>query len=183
MKRKIYSLKLFIGLFAAAILLFTGCKTSQQDAALQLAENQAKFEVAVQALNDREFVLEADRINFKRGRVAYVTANTNFVALHGSDATIQMAFNSPYAGPNGIGGITLDGRATSVDMKTDKKGNITFDMTVQGPVISAKVTLQMIKGTNQCTATILPTFSGNRISFTGYLYPESESAVYKGRSI
>lgn len=69
-------------------------------------------------MNDREFVLEAEQITFKYGRFIYVNANTNFVSMHGDKATIQMAFNSPYAGPNGIGGITVDGTASNV-----KNGN------------------------------------------------------------
>lgn len=186
-----------IVLVLSAILLFGSCKTTQTDPALiaakktekkakkaaEEAEQKAWFDLAVQALNDKEFVLEADRIDFKRGRFAYVAANTNFVSVHGNKATVQMAFNSPYAGPNGIGGITVDGTTSNVRMETDKKGNITYSMMVQGTAISANVTLQMVKGTNKCTATVTPNFSSNRISFTGYLYPESESNVFKARSI
>jgi len=167
-----------------AIILFTGCKT--QDPAVkaqQEAEQSAWYEMAVKALNDREFVLEAERITFKYGRFTYVTPNTNFISMHGDRATIQMAFNSPYAGPNGIGGITVDGLASNIKMDTDKKGNITFSMMVQGTGVSANVTFQMAKGTNRCEATINPNFNSNRTTFSGYLYPESESNVFKGRAL
>ena len=56
--------------------------------------------------------------------------STNFVSMDGNRATIQLAFNGTYAGPNGIGGITVEGNASNVEMKTDKKGNITFSMMV-----------------------------------------------------
>ncbi|MCC8096394.1 MAG: DUF4251 domain-containing protein [Tannerellaceae bacterium] len=151
--------------------------------AAQAAYDQALFNQAVAALESREFVLEADRVDFKKGRFAYVNSSTNFVSMHGNRATIQFAFNSPYAGPNGIGGLTVDGTASNVQMKTDSKRNVTFSMMVQGTGVSANVTLRMIKDTNRCTAIVTPNFNSNRTTFTGVLYPESESNVYKGRAL
>ena len=104
-------------------------------------------------------------------------------SVKGEKATIQLAFNTPAAGPNGIGGITVDGTTSGVQMKTDKKGNVMYEMNVQGVAVSARVTFRMAKGTNKCTATVSPNFNSNRISFTGNLYPSSESNVFKGRSI
>ena len=151
--------------------------------AAEEAAGNALFEQAVQALNERDFVLEADRVEFKRGRFAYVNGSTNFVSLNEGKATIQLAFTGAMAGPNGIGGITVDGTVSNVEMKTDKKGNVTFSMNVQGVAVSAAVTFRMAKGTNKCTATVTPNFNSNRMSFTGILYPSSESNVFKGRSI
>ena len=99
--------------------------------AAEEAEANALFEQAVQALKNKDFVLEADRIEFKRGSFVYVTPNTNFVSVKGEKATIQLAFNTPAAGPNGIGGITVDGTTSGVQMKTDKKGNVMYEMNVQ----------------------------------------------------
>ena len=59
--------------------------------------------------------------------------------MKGDRATIQLAFNTAAAGPNGIGGITVDGSASNIEMKTDKKGNVTFSMMVQGVAVSANV--------------------------------------------
>ena len=124
--------------------------------AAEEAEANALFEQAVQALKNKDFVLEADRIEFKRGSFVYVTPNTNFVSVKGEKATIQLAFNTPAAGPNGIGGITVDGTTSGVQMKTDKKGNVMYEMNVQGVAVSARVTFRMAKGTNKCTATVSP---------------------------
>lgn len=185
-----------VSLLLLTVLLFTaGCSTvkTQDQAGRQAdkearkaaeeAEEMALFEQAVQALTDKNFVLEADRVEFKRGRFVYVTPSTNFVSLDGDRATIQLAFNGAFAGPNGIGGITVDGNASNIEMKTDKKGNVTFSMMVQGVAVSANVTFRMTKGSNKCTATVSPNFNSNRISFTGSLYPTEQSNVFKGRSI
>lgn len=171
-------------LFVSIAFVFTGCKT--QDPAVKeakAAEEQLKYMKAVEALNDNEFVLEADRITFRNGRFSYVAPSTNFVSMSGDKATIQLAFNSPYAGPNGIGGVTVDGKASNVKTKTDKKGNITFTMNVFGTGVSATVSFSLISGSNQCTATVTPNFNNRVITFSGYLYPKSESSIFKGRSL
>lgn len=167
------------------LLPFTGCKV-QEDPAKILAEKEEMeflFQNAVQAMKDKDFVLEANSIVFKYGHTAYVNSNTNFVRLSGDKATIQLAFNSPYAGPNGIGGITVDGNASNIKMEEDKKGNISFSMNVIGAGISATVHLTMPNGTNQCTATVNPNFNSNRIVFMGNLYSKEFSNVFKGRAL
>jgi len=182
-------MKKIIFLLVVAMLSFTGCKTQQDPAekaakkAEQDAERIAWAKKAEQALTDRQFVLEADRIDFKYGRFAYVNANTNFISVHDDKATIQMAFNSPYAGPNGIGGITVDGRASNIKMETDKKGNITFSMMVQGVAVSANVNIRLPYGDNKCYATVTPNFNSNRIDFSGNLFAEEDSNVFKGRAL
>ncbi|MGM9758546.1 MAG: DUF4251 domain-containing protein [Parabacteroides sp.] len=147
------------------------------------ALQQALFEAAKGALDQLDFVLEADRVEFKRGQFLYVTSNTNFVSLRDGQATVQLSLNGAVSGPNGLGGITVEGTATNIKTSADKKGNVNFSMTVQGIGISATVTIRLTKGTNQCTATVLPNFNSNRLSFTGYLYPSEQSNVFKGRAL
>lgn len=173
-------------LSAIVLVLFSGCKTVQltpEQASAKEAAQTAQYEGTLQALNDREFVLEADRIDFKRGRFVYVSAYTNFVSVQGDRATIQLAFNSPYAGPNGIGGITVEGSVSDFKTSTDRRGNTNASMMVQGAAVSAMVNIVLIKDSNTCTATVSPNFNSNNISFSGNLYPESESNVFKGRSL
>lgn len=147
------------------------------------ARNSLLFERAEQALRDGQFVLEAERIEFKRGNYVYVTSYTNFVSLENGRAIVQLAFNIPSPGFNGMGGITVDGQASSITMKTDKNGNILYEMHVQGVAISARVYFRLVKGTNKCVATISPNFNSDRISFVGYLYPASDSFVIRGWTI
>lgn len=173
---------------AALTLFFTSCSTltPQEKEAVKAAEEAqslALFEQAVEAIKAKDFVLEADRVDFKRGNFVYVQPSTNFVSLKDNRATVQLAISSRYAGPNGIGGLTVEGLASNINFEQDKKGNITYSMMVQGTGISAQVLIKMIKGSNKCTATVTPNFSSNRISFTGLLYPTEESNVYKGRSL
>lgn len=138
---------------------------------------------AVQAVNDRAFTLEADQVVFKYGNMAYVNSNTNFVSVNGNDAVVQVAFNIPVSGPNGIGGVTVDGTVSDYEMKTDKKGNISISMNVMGTGISARVFISLPKGTNKATVEINPNFNSNRMTLNGVIVPVQKSSVYKGRSL
>ena len=83
-------------------------------------QDSINYAKALHALETLNFVMEADQLVFKRGRTAFVTSATNFVSLSDDKAIVQVApFNG--GGPNGIGGITLEGRASNIRIKTDKK--------------------------------------------------------------
>ena len=147
------------------------------------AISNALFDVAVKALEERKFVLKATEVEFKRGHTSHVNSANNFVMLDGEEASIQFSSNTAILGPNGMGGLTVDGKASHIEMKTDKKGNITFSMSVQGTAVSAKVEFRMSKGNNRCSATILPNFNSNRTTFSGELVPlTNANNVFKGRS-
>lgn len=166
------------------IFLLNSCKA--QDPAVVAAEKARQdllYQSAIEALNNSDFVLEADRITFRRGKSVFVTPTTNFISLDGDKATVQIAFTYRSGGPNGIGGVTVDGRASNVRIQTDKKGNVSFSMMVVGVGISARVTFEMPNGSNFCSATVAPNFNSNRTTFTGYLYPREESNVFKGRAL
>lgn len=141
-----------------------------------------KFVDAVKALEKLDFVLEADVLQFKRGNTAFVDATTNFISLQDEHATVQVA---PFygGGPNGVGGITLDGRASNIKMETDKRGNVTFTMNVTGTSLSATITISVTKGSNQASATVYPSFHSNNVTLNGELLPSEKSNVFKGQSI
>lgn len=139
----------------------------------------ALFAQAMAAIENRHFVLKAEEVQFKRGQIAHVSSTTNFVLLDGDEASIQLALNTALAGPNGIGGVTVEGKASDIEVKTDKKGNVHFEMSVLGHGISARLMFTMTKGSNKCSATVSPNFRSNRIEFTGTLVP-GDSGVFKG---
>lgn len=59
---------------------------------------------------------------FKYGQIAYVNPNTNFVSVNKNDAVVQVAFNVPFSGPNGIGGVTVQGSVSGYMVNTVYKG-------------------------------------------------------------
>lgn len=138
---------------------------------------------AEKAITDKHFVLEADKVEFKRGETVFVNSNTNFVSVADDKSVVQVSFNVLVSGPNGIGGITLDGNISNYKQKQDKKGNISISMNVMGAGISAVVNIVKYAGSNKASVTISPNFNSNRITLSGYIVPYYKSRVFKGNSI
>ena len=151
--------------------------------AREKAENERNYAIAVQALKEGKFVLEADQLVFKRGRSAFVSSTTNFVLMDGEHASVQIAANNALAGPNGIGGITVDGSRKEMKITTDKKGNVNCSFSVQGIGISAQVYITLTNGGNNASARISPNFNSNNLTLNGVLFPLSQSNGYKGRAL
>ena len=151
--------------------------------AREKSENERNYAIAVQALKEGKFVLEADQLVFKRGRSAFVSSTTNFVLMDGEHASVQIAANNALAGPNGIGGITVDGSRKEMKITTDKKGNVNCSFSVQGIGISAQVYITLTNGGNNASARISPNFNSNTLTLNGVLVPLSQSNVYKGRAL
>ena len=151
--------------------------------AREKAENERNYAIAVQALKEGKFVLEADQLVFKRGRSAFVSSTTNFVLMDGEHASVQIAANNALAGPNGIGGITVDGSRKEMKITTDKKGNVNCSFSVQGIGISAQVYITLTNGGNNASARISPNFNSNTLTLNGVLVPLSQSNVYIGRAL
>lgn len=152
----------------------------QERLAKDAVMGQEEFNAALQAINNQEFVLEANTVQPMNGQVFYVNSNTNFVSLNNGNAMVQIASNSPYPGPNGLGGITVQGSASNVQVKQDDKGNVYLNMNVQGVFISATVSLMLTNGTNNATVTVDPNFSGRNLRMTGTLLPYSQSNIFQG---
>lgn len=114
------------------------------------------------------------------GQVYYVNSNTNFVSLNDGQAMVQIASNSPYPGPNGLGGVTVQGSASNIQTKQDKNGNVYLSMSVQGVFISATVNLVLMNGSNKATVTVDPNFSGRDLTMTGTLVSYAQSNIFQG---
>ena len=146
---------------------------------IEAIQDSLSYSSAVEALNNADFVASADYLILKRGRAVVVSPITNFVSLSGDKAVVQ---NTPYnnsPGMNGIGGITLEGRASNIKMETDKKGNVFYSMNVLGAGISALVEISLNNGSNRVSVDITQNTRSGRITLRGYLVPSEESDVYK----
>ena len=155
--------------------------TKEQKKQIEAIRDSIHYAQAIQSLETLEFVMEADQLVFKRGHTAFVTSTTNFISVSDDKAVVQIA---PFygGGPNGVGGITLEGKASNIRIKTDKKGNTFFTMNVMGTGLSASIEIQLYKGSNKASVTINPNFHSNRITLNGVLLPTEYSSVYKGRA-
>jgi hypothetical protein len=158
-----------------------GKLTKKQRKQLKAMMDSINFARAAAAMDNMDFVLRADRLLFKYGHTAYVNSVTNFISVSGDYATVQVA---PFygGGPNGVGGITLDGRVSNVKYETRKNGNWSLSMSVMGSIISATLNIELYAGGNNAEVTITSNFRSNKITLTGTLTPPDDTYIYKGTS-
>lgn len=155
----------------------------KEQQALQNKIDSALWSEALTAVQDTAFTLEADRVVFKYGQIAYVNSNTNFIAVDKNNAIVQVAFNIPVSGPNGIGGVTVQGQLSGYKIETDKKGTTYIKMNVMGTGISAQIWITMYKGTHEASVDILPNFNSQRLTLNGVILPSAKSNVFQGRTL
>jgi hypothetical protein len=147
-----------------------------------LADSLASVQAAA-AIKNQDFVLEAESITFKNGANTFVNSSTNFVAVKGSRAVVQVSPSNFASGPNGVGGVTVDGMITDRKITRDNKGTITYSMNVMGVGINAQVEIYMYPNTNSATAVIYPNFNSNTVWMQGNIVPYENSNVIEGSSL
>lgn len=145
--------------------------------ARELADEKA-FNAATEALKDRNWVLMANTLYGPRGTAIPVSDNTNFIQFKGNTVYVQLAFNG-IAGPNGLGGITVQGTPSQITTSTDKHGNITYSFYVNGIALTAQVVVNLSAGSNYANATVYPMMNSNNLTFSGILVPTSQSGIFR----
>lgn len=148
----------------------------------ELADSIAGVQAAA-AVQNRDFVLEADQVTFKNGYTAFVDSNTSFISVKGNRAVVQISPSNFSAGPNGVGGVTVDGSISGMQRMVDKKGRTTLSFNVTGIGINAQIEVYMTPGTNRASATIYPNFNSNTVWVEGTIVPYENSDVFEGMSL
>lgn len=146
-----------------------------------IRDDSIQFVQAINAIRNGSWALEASNVTFNNGVTRFVTASTNFVSVDDGQAVLQTAFNnSNINSPNGLGGITLEGRVIGEELKMDKEGNVYYNYSIQGADISATVNVVVTANSNQATATVNPNFNSNQMTLSGYIYPYDTAGVIEG---
>ena len=148
----------------------------------ELADSLASVQARA-ALRHQDFVLEADNVQFRNGNTVFVNSNTNFISVKGNRAVVQISPSNFASGPNGLGGVTVDGTISGQEIRTDSKGRITYSMNVMGIGINAQVEIYMFPDSNSATATVYPNFNSNTVWLNGTIVPYENSNVIEGSSL
>ena len=141
-------------------------------------ENQEEFNAAIEALQDRNWVLMANTLYSPMGNAITVSDNTNFIQFKNNTVYVQLAFNG-IAGPNGLGGITIQGTPSQISFTTDNQGNVTYSFYVNSITLTAQIVVTMNSGNNYANATIYPMSNINNLTFSGVLVPTSQAGVFR----
>ncbi|MBQ6880413.1 MAG: DUF4251 domain-containing protein [Bacteroidales bacterium] len=148
----------------------------------ELADSLASVQARA-ALRNQDFVLEADNVQFRNGSTVFVNSSTNFISVKGNRAVVQISPSNFASGPNGLGGVTVDGIISGQEVRTDSKGRTTFSMNVTGIGVNAQVEIYMFPGSNRASATVYPNFNSNTVWLEGSIVPYENANVIEGSSL
>ena len=157
-------------------------RSEQRRALSELTDSIAGVQAAA-AVRNQDFVLEANQVTFKNGATVFVNSNTPFISVKGNRAVVQISPSNFAAGPNGVGGVTVDGTISGMERMVNKKGNVTISFNVMGIGINAQIEIYMTPGTNSASATIYPNFNSNTVWLQGNIVPYENSDIFEGNSL
>lgn len=146
-------------------------------------ENEIAFQSALGLVKSRHFVMEATKLSMPDGSSLAVFSDVNYVMMKGDRAVVQSTPGIS-GGPNGMGGITLEGMVVDLRETVDKRGNLSLKFTVMSTGGSAEVELKLLTGGNSANATITPKMrTTNRVIMFGRIVDPEKSRVFKGFSM
>ena len=148
----------------------------------EIADSLASIQ-AIAAIRNKDFVLQVDNVTFRSGNTAFVNSSTNFISVKGNRAVVQISPSNFAAGPNGVGGVTVDGSISGYQITTDRKGRVNLTYNVSGIGISAQVEVYIVPGSTYAQATIYPNFNSNTLWLSGTVVPYNNANVIEGSSL
>lgn len=144
-------------------------------------EEKNQYQSYKDMIENRDFVLEADYLQDRRGNRVFVSNTINFVAIDSTTAIIQVGSNYRI-GPNGVGGVTAKGKITSWKLSENEK-NKSFNLftTVMTPI--GIYDLQFSISSSGYSTALLTGLTMGELTFEGNVEPYSDSSVYEGSSL
>ena len=140
----------------------------------------ANFYAQDTVINIREFVLEADYLQGRRGELVPVSSNINFVKVMGEKGTLQTGSNTAI-GYNTFGGVTTEGNISNYKVTSNAKSlthRISFDLITSG--LGTYNIVINVMANNTASATITNATS-LRLTWRGELVALFNTNVFKGQ--
>lgn len=138
---------------------------------------------AIAAIRNKDFVLQVDNVTFQSGNTIFVDSSTNFIYVKGNRAVVQISPSNFTSGPNGLGGVTVDGLLSGYQISVDKKGRINLTYNVSGIGINAQIEVYIVPGSTNAQATIYPNFNSRTLWLSGTVVPYSNAGIMEGSSL
>lgn len=151
------------------ILIINASAQSKKEEREALAK--AKFEKALAALNENDYVIIVGTYDKGGGNFETNTDNSVFISYEKEDVFIQGQIIADNAHTNKLS-------VSDFKQTTDKKGNVKSTMQLRGNLINAKLEITLRTGGNMADVIITPT-KGAVKKFSGELEPRSESKYFK----
>lgn len=166
-----------------AIALFAINVTYASNENQQSSSNEISYEQALKALEERQFIIRFNTLDYRGQRRKHLDNETNFLILEGDSASYQYDDGRrEYLHVGGGGTFYMfpdieKGKASNITIKKDKKNNRVLSMAVKLKSMHSSFTVKIVleEGTNNCIAT-LKNYWGNSY-YKGVLYPIGTTTV------
>ena len=157
-------------------------KIKQEHKLNELADSLASIQ-AIAAMRNQDFVLQIDNVTFSNGNTVFVNSNVNFLSVKGDRAVVQISPSNFSPGPNGLGGVTVDGIISGYQIMTDKKGRVNLTYNVSGIGLNAQIEVYITPGSSNAQATVYPNFNSNTLWISGTVVPYENANIMEGNSL
>ena len=157
-------------------------KIKQEHKLNELADSLASIQ-AIAAMRNQDFVLLIDNVTFNNGNTVFVNSSVNFLSVKGDRAVVQISPSNFAPGPNGLGGVTVDGIISGYQIMTDKKGRVNLTYNVSGIGLNAQIEVYISPGSSDAQATVYPNFNSNTLWISGTVVPYENANIMEGSSL
>lgn len=132
---------------------------------------KAAYELAMDAINSKAWVLVPSSYTEKDGMIANNIDNSNFISCEGEYMYAQGSIVCDNSYTNQL-------TPTSYEPKTDKKGNLRFTIAVNGRMMRGSYTISMRVNTNAADVIFAP-YKGDTKRFSGTIVPLKQASYNK----
>lgn len=143
------------------------------------AEENEKFIKTAALINQKNFVLKAEYLIFKDGKMVSVDSKINFILVDTAKTTIQTG-EGIGVGENGVGGITADGKITNWQLKENQKRK-NFSLSFNLSTLTGRFIIVMdIEADGKTRASVTAMSKGLLLNLNGNIVKLKGSGIFKG---
>lgn len=147
--------------------------------ALEAQKDSISGVIAKNAIDSGEWIFRAISINVSGGPMVNVPSNVNFLMVEGDKFTFQTSTGFG-GGPNNMGGITTTGLVKIENIDTDRHGNVSYTLRLNGSILNAVATLNLQRNSNMADLYLNMDRGGRNLSMTGSVYTIGSSQLFEG---
>lgn len=154
-------------------------KSERQLEAFQ--RKQLTYVLNKEIVSDSSFVLEATELYNRNGRSVPASPSINFIAVSGDSLVLQIGSDFGL-GPNGVGGITLEGRILGYEVKDGPGyGTLSVNISVKSVILGLASVLIKVTDTGNFRASVRGSWR-QQITMSGNFRTWESSKIFKGRT-
>lgn len=165
---------LIFSILLVAIATMSGCSASHNRTPEQIRQDSLANVVAQKLIDDREFVITANRVSIGSSPIMQVFEESNFILVNGDECAMQL---SPR---NAAGGFNARGTVSGYKVSKSANGDVSIRFNFNGKLGTGDVFITLYAGGTQATAYIDATFGRGRSSYYGRLQPINSKVIKLG---